>query len=462
MRLADTNVLTLEEGAMIPPLEVRMDLKPGDKVGLYMVNHNSMGVGLSPIEAIVLGSQEEGWFVGETEDGHEITFNADQVMDVELAPNSMGGFIDWVKKLMPPAPGGTGLPALPAAPKRSPFEALTTGPLIERPGSEVAPYVKPSSQFAIFDPGTPSILTPFRERAASIILPDRPGPLAPTIEKALQPFAFVPESAPPETFEAKQSRQMDLWSSMFEPEKEGASQADIFRGFTPQEIQPEEEAAPAHLEDDVREAVKVLPLPRRTTLLPSVEDVARGFATFYHLDDLWNDLRDARNTERWNQELEEVGISRFPMESIGACGGPPDIFEELASFLHIPWQEFRKRAVIEETMYEGKPVEEWISNEDVWMEIMFPASEIIVAALDMLKPADLPGHFMVEQDEEGHGCMMVISYVEGELRADEEESSSWLDLAQKEDEEGEEEEEEDLPPPPPPPKKKKKSKKKGG
>src|SRR4029078_1007246 len=105
MIFADAHVLALEGGPAAPPLEVRLGLQPGDKVGLYQeTRHASMGSGYVPIEAVILGSMEPGWFVGETEDGQQIQFHAGNIADVELGSPSMGRVFEWSKKKPTPPP----------------------------------------------------------------------------------------------------------------------------------------------------------------------------------------------------------------------------------------------------------------------------------------------------------------------------------------------------------------------
>jgi hypothetical protein len=451
MRLADADVLTMGDGN-IPPLEVRLDLQPGDRVGLYEeVRHPSMGAGLSPIEAIVLGSPEPGWFVGETEDGREITFHASNVADVQMGSPQMGGIFDWFKRLAPPVPGSSmipsepqQLPTLPAKPEErkgliaklkeafaAPFEPPsremiqtekksmfdffkkpTTGLPEERAGGEVTRYEKKSSMFSFLSPEATGPLTKFADKAAAIALPDRPGPLAPYIERALAPFTTImPKSPEPEPFEAKRARQMEMWSGMFEKEPEvKVSHSKMFEMFPKSDIQPYEEVIPPEVPKNLHQSVKVLPMPRRQTLLPSLEEVARGFMGFYNpISELWDTIREARSNPAWQKYLAQYGYAKEPLESLGNCGGPPDIFMELASFMHIPWEEFRNRAEVEEHDEE----EEWVNDDLVWMEIVIPAIELITQALDMMRPEDIPGHFIMEKGDD-HGCMLIITYVEGE------------------------------------------------
>lgn len=456
MRLIDADVLDQGSGN-IPPLEVRLDLQPGDRVGLYVeARHSSMGAGYSPIEAIVLGSPEPGWFVGETEDGQEITFHAGNVADIQMGSPQMGGMLDWFKRFAPPVPGSSMIPAepppsqLPSLPEQrgliakikeafvAPFEPMSremvqitekksifdffkkkSGLPTERASSEVTRYEKKPSMFSFLDPESPKTLAPFFERASSIVLPDQAGPLAPYIEKALEPFVIIPKSPEPEPYEVQKARQKELWGGMFEKEVEGKpALSKMFEMFPESEVKPYEEVVPEKVRKQLHRSVKVLPLPRRQELLPSLEDVARGFMGFYDpIDDLWNEIRKVRSAPSWQEYLEKYGLAREPLESLGNCGGPPDLMEELAYFLNIPWQEFRKRAEIENV---GTDEEEWVNDELIWIEIIGPAVELMTQALEAMKPQDIPGRFLIEKDDD-HGCMLMLSYVEGEESEDAEE-----------------------------------------
>lgn len=468
MRLIDADVMDQGSGN-IPPLEVRLDLQPGDRVGLYQeVRHSSMGAGFSPLEAIVLGSPEPGWFIGETEDGQEITFHAGNVADVQMGSPQMGGIFDWFRRLAPPDPGralvpiqppqppSSQLPVLPAGPEErkglisklktffdAPFGPMSremtpaqekksifdifrkqevppgkAGLPVERAGSDVTRHEKKPSMFSFLDPEGPKPLAPFFERASSIVLPEKAGPLAPYIEKALEPFVMVPKSPEPEPYEIQKAKQKELWSGMFQKEEEKPPLSKMFEMFPTSEVKPYDEIVPKEIRKQLHRKVKVLPMPRRQELLPSLEDVARGFMGFYKpIDELWDSIREARNTKAWQEYVEKYGFAKEPFESIGNCGGPPELLEELAYFLNIPWEEFRNRAAIENV---GTDEEEWVDEERIWLEIVLPAIELMTQALNMMKPEDLPGHFIIEKDDD-HGCMLVLTYVEGEEKEDAEE-----------------------------------------
>lgn len=444
MIFADADVLALEGGAAVPPIEVRLGLQPGDKVGLYQeMRHPSMGSGFSPIEAIILGSTEPGWFVGETEDGHQIHFHAGNIADVELGSPSMGGVLDWFRKKTPaplPLPGSVislpGTPQPAGSPsyqppgeskglieriktfftpsegeKKSVFEYFKK----EAPKSGL-PAVKKPSMFAFLEPGKKAVV-PFSKTFSDIALPKGPTFLAPYLKKIEEVFKIIPASPPPGP------PIQPLWEGMFEKptEAEKAKEkpiSEIFKMFTPDQIQPAKEVMPPSVPQRMHRSMKILPMPRHTSLFPSVEDIARGFMGLYNpIEELWDMIRAASSKPIWKDYIKKYGFAKERWETIGTCGGPPTIFEELSALLHIPWDEFRKRAEIVDNGDEG---EEWVGDDDIWMEIVFPATELMSEALELIKPPDLVGHFGFEREDhrlasgELTFCMLVMTYTEGE------------------------------------------------
>lgn len=445
MIFADADVLALEGGAAAPPLEVRLGLQPGDKVGLYLEKrHSSMGSGYAPIEAIILGSTEPGWFIGETEDGREIEFHAGNIADIELGSPSMGGVFDWFRKKTPlPAPGSViSLPAGPQAPgapsyyqppgeSQGMIERLKTfftpsAPEGEKksvfdyfkkePPKSGLPAVKKPSMFAFLRPGTKEVV-PFSKAFSDIALPTGPTFLAPYLKKIEEVFKIIPASPPPGP------PQKELWEGMFEKptEAEKAKEkplSDMLKMFSPEQVQPEKEVVPPSVPERLHRKMKILPIPKHASLLPSVEDIARGFMGLYNpIEELWDMIRAFRSQPTWQESIEKYGFAKNKWETIGTCGGPPTIFEELSAFLHIPWEEFRKRA---EIIDHGEEGEEWVEDDDIWLEIVFPATELMTEALELLKPPDLTGQLGFEREEHQTSsgqpafCMLILTYTEGE------------------------------------------------
>jgi hypothetical protein len=182
--------------------------------------------------------------------------------------------------------------------------------------------------------------------------------------------------------------------------------------FTPAEVQPIQEVIPPDVPQNLHRQMKILPMPRRQSLFPSIEDVARGLMGLYNpIDDLWDMLREAHNKPKWKEYLQKYGFAKEKFESLGSCGGPPTVFQELSSFMHIPWDEFRNRAKI----VDHGESEEWVDEEKIWEDIVFPSTEIMTEAFNLIKPPDLPGTFGFEREVHGDTfCMLVATYTEGE------------------------------------------------
>jgi hypothetical protein len=468
MRFADADVLAQSEGTTIPPLEVRMALQPGDRVGLYEeVRHHSMGAGLSPLEVLVLGSPEPGWFIGETEDGREISFHAGNVADVLHGSPSMGGIFDWVMKKItpPPLPGEMiqvpppPVPQLPVvapppraeerrgliaqvkslfmapfaarpeaqAPARSIFDVfkkpeVPTGLPAERGPGTIAPREERPSVISVFKPQEKRVI-PIVEQitAPAVYLAPGEKTIIPFVESMLAPAVVLPKSAELEPFMVREQKQKELWSKVI---AEAAPEAPtpiekVVEIFTPAEVQPQEEVIPPNLPEKLHRTLKVLPMPRRGELLPSVEDVARGLATFYQpIEELWAMLRRARQSPEWQESINQTGFAKEEFETLGTCGGQPSIYEEIASYFHIPWQEIRGRAVVRE----AGDYEQWVKTDRIWMDIIAPLADRMTEAFSLMKPADLPGQIVLERADPhgGHDdpCIMTVAYIEGEPRED--------------------------------------------
>lgn len=482
MRFADADVLAQSEGTSIPPLEVRLDLRPGDRVGLYeAVRHHSMGAGYSPLEAVVLGSPEPGWFIGETEDGREISFHAGNVADVLHGSPSMGGIFDWVKKLIPPSaeemrqpPPST--PLLPApvapprpeerrgliaqvkslfmspftaqpeteAPKRSVFDVFRkqepppSGLPAERPPGTIAPVEERPSVIAVFKPGEKRIIPVVEQvTAPAVFLAPTEKTIIPFVEAITAPAAVLPKSAALEPALVREQKQKELWSKVIsEAAPESAPLEKVVEIFTPDEVQPQAEVIPPNLPAKLHRTLKVLPMPRRAELLPSIEDVTRGLATFFHpIDELWDMIRRSRQSPEWQESLAKTGEAKDEFETLGTCGGQPTIYEEFASFFHIPWEEMRNRAVVREF----DDYEQWVKTDLIWMDIISPLADRLTEAFNLMKPKDLPGQIVLERTDPhaGHDdpCVMTIAYVEGEAVQGPEQLTYGSPIAEAEEEE---------------------------
>lgn len=460
MRFADADVMAEAEGSAIPPLEVRLDLRPGDCVGLYEeVRHPSMGAGYAPLEVVVLGSPTPGWFIGATEDGQEVEFHAGNVADVLHGSPSMGGLFDWVKKLIPPSPGEmiqrppVPPPMLPApapapgerrgiiaqvksffaplipgraeseTPARSIFDvfkkpSVPAGLPSQRASSEVAPIEERPSVISVFKPGQKTVI-PIIEQitAPAVYLAPGEKKIIPFVEALTAPATVFPESPAPEPFEVRELRQKELWTRIIEEAApEATSIEKVVQVFAPEEIRPKAEVIPPDLPRTLHRKIKVLPLPRRAELLPSVDDLARGFATLYNpIGELWDVFRQARQSREWQENISKYGVAKEEFETLGTCGGQPTIYEEISSFFNIPWEELRNRAVIRE----DGDYEEWVGTDRIWMDIIAPLVDRTTQAFNLMKPEDLPGEVVWERSDP-HGphtepCVITLGYTEGEL-----------------------------------------------
>jgi len=359
-----------------------------------------------------------------------------------------------------------------------------------------APYVKPPSLFAQFMPPETS-LAPVVEKITSLMPPPGPTPLAPYVEKAAELFQHVEPSAAPVPYEEKVAKQQELFKGMFEESKPEEDLSKMFEAFpegekkkkkkqveAPEDIRafpknqvvtPETVDVPETVYEHGREdmAIKPLPMPERgpRKVFPDVMDIARGLVGFYNQG---RELFPRKFFEAMKEESEAFRaegdrnepILKIPFETIGLHDGHPDPFEGMSIFLQIPWEEFRKRAVVEDM---GDGNEEWVDVNDITEEIMYPAMDLINQAFRAIKPEDVPGEFMVEYSDDC-GCLHI--YYVDQLRALTMEEQEYMDYygrlptgglesGEGEEEEVEEEGEAEAPKRVPKKKAKKKAKKKG-
>jgi len=466
VRLADAEeAARLGMGSGVPPLDLRLSLGAGDYAEvLAVVEDGDWGPGVARVPVRIAGAREPGRYVGELPDGSMVPVSWEHIADVAPAPQ-MGGFLDWfLKKREPGAPGAPSmfsafgqqpasqLPALPAPQRPQPsamipapeppkglvarflefvrpggerpsmfeaFKAPPPGPAglpIERPETPIAPVVQQPSMFAPFAPGART-MEEVRPQAFEFAEPSRPGPLAPIIEEAKELFQAVQPSAPPAPYEERMAKQAELWTGMFEQPSVERPVSEMFRPFQPSEIVPEAQARqdiPIPAEVRVRNP-KVFALPARRDLIPSVDDLARGILTYFApIEDLWQSIRDVRNTPQWQQEVASTGVGKEIYETLGIGQGRPNALEEFASYFHIPWEEMRSRAGIDIQRYEGQEYEVWVDTSRIIEEIILPTIENLQQAFDLLKPPDIPGIMTLEWSADG--LQLALVYTEGEYR----------------------------------------------
>jgi hypothetical protein len=268
--------------------------------------------------------------------------------------------------------------------------------------------------FTQFSPEAPGILERVGKKIREIIPFTTPGPLIETPE-IFRHIIPTPEK------DLENVQQNELWTALF-PEPEPGEQvplSEMFRPFAPEEIQPRipEESMPPVASENL----KILPLPARNALLPTPMDVARAFITRYEpIDELWDLIRRARQDPAFQRAVAkgmagEGPGARFEFETLGMCDGNPNVFEALAGFLQIPWDEVMKRGEpVTETDDAGNEYTTLSNPDKIYEEITFPASELVFQAFEMIKPQDLPGTFMLEWGgHKEHSCQLVVTYAEG-------------------------------------------------
>lgn len=305
---------------------------------------------------------------------------------------------------------------------------LFKGDIIPAPSQELAPHKKPSSLFAQFMPPEDA-LAPAIKKLEAIIPPEGPTPLAPYIEKAQEIFQHVQASPQPISEETRAQEKEALWAGMFQESKPEEALHTVFdeivkpekqkkqkrlERFPQEQVVTEEtvqvpETVYEHGRSDI--AIKPLPMLPRNSVFPTVEDIARGLIGFYAKQDRKGRYKEefpnkffkdfAEISKAFRKDEESAPITMEPFETIGLCDGHPDPFEGMSVFLQIPWEEFRRRAVIEETD-EGE--EEWTDVNAITEEIMMPAMQAIEDAFELIKPEGLPGRFMVSYSQDC-GCL---------------------------------------------------------
>ena len=438
----------------------RLTLEKGDIVSIVGETEDSeWGSGLARAWAQVHGHSGNGWYAGMLEDGSPVEFHEDQIEGLLDDRPGLSGIRDWFGKKVP-TPGPTGLPALPedpggaiiyvgptgiaryeeaaAAPQKpkgflnaikesvsSIVDAFkgATG-LAPRPEMPMAPYEKKPSMFAAFAPDAPKPLQAWQERATAFMVPKGPGPLAPFVESAKELFSYVEPSPEPESYEARTARQTELWSSMFPQAKEGPS---LFEAFKPSEVIMAEDAVlPPEMTKEIEEGkigALVIPLPPRTTVLPTPEDVARGLMMLY--DPIEEKIFNMVRTERQSEEFQAGAAMCMDMgdpagikiDSVAGSGYLVGLSQDedmaLAALLQIPWDYIESRTQREWVTYgKGRGRErhlEVVNQEELAEEIFWPAKAIVTEAFNLIKPDDLPGTFEIyEHPDYAHLALMYL------------------------------------------------------
>lgn len=376
-----------------------------------------------------------------------------------------------------------GEPGLPAVRPEMPVEVH------ERPSAfsvfaPEAPGIKPQA-FAAFDPEVPGPIETFKPKTFEVFEPGRPsGPLTKVLEKPFEVFKPSPEeeAAAAESFEAREARQMEMWEGLF-PEAAEAEEKDIFEAFKPEEVADSDELRESYGRQ--YNQLGVLPLPPRDQLLPTPEDVARGFLTAYG-ENIWDEILNTQHDPNWVVEMWE-----YAHRSMIETENEEESYETEP---HIPWIEidtittFTMASVsfdVALCLYFGIP-QEWISSivrehggvpED-WDQgedgivrelVVDPLRDVFFEAMKLIKPDWLPGDISIQfEDHEDFQPDWKIVYWDGDLyeqyKTMEFPPGSWEDYKAKAAalQRGRVEEEREEAPKPKPKKKPKSKKKKKG
>ena len=125
--------------------------------------------------------------------------------------------------------------------------------------------------------------------------------------------------------------------------------------------------------------------------LPSVQEVAQMLYETWPLEELWGLAR----TERGRPAFAQSGLAHVDQ----VAGFQPGSLEyELGEDLGLPpW-------FIEQYLSHGRA-----GFEALWNQVFTPMFQIVTAAFDGLKPADLPGKFGIDIDPQGTRADLLYS-----------------------------------------------------
>lgn len=418
-----------------PPLDLRMNLGRGDSVLLEIpIQDGEWGMGSETHEAHVLGCEAPGRYIGELEDGSQVGFDADHVVDIRDDSPSLSGLFRK-KRSVPQAP------ALPPSEERGVIYVGPTGVARfedppKKPGLVKSivnavkkawsgpPTVREKATPIKFEEGE-TFLTPLSKKAGAVFERDVPGVLAPYVEEAEQVFAPIQPSPVP----AQEAGEMEVWTDIIKPEEP----VDVFEKvkptgtrFTPfgAEESVQRQTIPVELLKEIRawgRDVEVLKLPPRPVnqLFPKVEDVARGLLSFY--EDLPRLIRETVLDPKWRTRVEADDYALDGWHTLGFYDGPPSPVQAIAAFLQIPW-EIIEAEVLEELEPEidpstGETIVEFGEGDtsDIFIQ---EASELIIDAYNLLLPKDVPGRFIMKGDAGVYSYDFSVYFAEGHFCED--------------------------------------------
>jgi hypothetical protein len=136
--------------------------------------------------------------------------------------------------------------------------------------------------------------------------------------------------------------------------------------------------------------------------IPSWEEMAAFLDVQFGIQNLVETIRKARTRKKWRDELRESGWAQLTIVSFGRDDG--ELEDRLAELFGIP------KNVISRILDEYGP-------ELLWNWVFYPTFERLEEAWDNVKPSDIPGKFLVTEDESDE----FVLYYEEEAEYTEEE-----------------------------------------
>jgi hypothetical protein len=239
--------------------------------------------------------------------------------------------------------------------RRSAYDRLRPArpmPLAPRPAAG-PPALRPELR-----PAPPAFFAAFETRTG--MAPPRPTSFAPG-----RPAPPAPPAVPPPKPQA-------IWEALFRPpEPSGPRGAEtVFAPFAARPATPPPPAAA---------------LPAGPSPLPDVEEMAEWLFHTWPLEFIW----DVALSFRDHPDFRASGL--MIVDRVAGFDPRIGIEYELAEALGIP------PSIVDDHSRRG------LLTTGFWRDILYPLFERMTAAMDMLKPRDIPGRFALDWDTEGTG-----------------------------------------------------------
>lgn len=269
----------------------------------------------------------------------------------------MSGFLDWMKKLVPPLPGAKSQSLvlresmLPAVPKKeekkiTPFSAIFSA----KPEAEKRSLIKTPEFFGILTP------TP-------------PPPPAPSIEEKQEP----------------------LWSSMFPPQPEAPDRpvAEMFEFLKPSAIWE----ARQHTHPDEWPYGEPPIWESTRWHMPTTYELAQMIHQKWDLPGIYETVLNTIDTPWWKRQVEESSHTGEPAAiDISQVSAEEPPYNDMGTFLNIP------DYVIDQYGRYGQE-----GHQRFTVEVLEPMMERVGKALDVFRPTPkLHGWFELEPDKNMH------------------------------------------------------------